>query len=256
MHCHACCAPEPANQLIFEENGNASSSGAVLVATKPFDQEHTGLPADEPSFMGTKVQPSSTSTEQDGEGMFMAKVHLQKGEYPGFHLDLSDSPFLRVAKIENYGSFAEYNESTDQDSHIVVGDFIVAVNEVSGDGTNMMAALGEGGDFELAVSRAKEIEVQDLQKKKGESLGLDLTYQARSMSLVIKEIFPTSIIARYNQSVEPDQQLRVNDHIVSVCGKILPSRQLVQILTSNDKMWLRINRPVVTVVPDAGSGSR
>lgn len=235
LRCGACCAPDASGTWNIEE-GKKKADGSVIIPTRTFDQDH-GEPSNDnvPDIMGRKLdnEPQLPKKGPQGEEVFFkANVSLEKGAYPAFNVDLSDSPFLRISKIETEGPVADYNATVDQSRKIVEGDFIVAVNGISGSGKDMMGVLSYGGDFELAISRAKEIELKDVDKQ-DHTLGIDLTYQARSMSIVIKDIFPNGAVAKYNATAAPDMQVKENDHIISVCGKMCPSRQLLQHITDN-----------------------
>merc|ERR1740123_1775916 len=88
---------------------------------------------------------------------FVSVLELKKDDYPGFVMDVSVCPWLRFSKIENYGPVAEYNGSVTKDVQIHVGDFVMAVNAVKGDGREMMMALAGGGEVALCVRRARTI---------------------------------------------------------------------------------------------------
>jgi len=243
MNCGACCAGEASGTEIVP--ADAAADRGVVLSTKPFDQ---GSPhhARGPNLelfgkVGGEAQP-------DLEPLLRVVLKLDKGDYPAFHVDLSECPFLRISKLEAYGPVQEYNQTVDTSKQIVVGDFIIAVNGVAGDGKEMMSTLGAGGEFDVMVSRAQELVVPSLDRG-SEALGLDLTYQARSMSVVVKEVFAAGPVTKYNLSVPEGQRIQENDHIVSVCGKQAPSRQLVQALKSNSKLWLRLTRPIVSRPP-------
>merc|ERR1719210_1882357 len=118
-----------------------------------------------------------------------------KDQYPGFLLDVSGGPYLRVCKIERYGPLAEYHEKASEDKQVRVGDFVVGVNNLTGDSEKMILALGAGGNMELDIRRAFEITVQV--EKNGSSLGLDLSYRASSMSVVIKEVYEDGEIKKW-----------------------------------------------------------
>lgn len=244
MRCGACCAQDGKDSLEFD---SPAQSDAVLVDAKPFDQEPA--PKGTADFMGKKVQPMPEVDDAKLTAAFKVPIPMQKDQYPGFLLDVSGGPYLRVCKIERYGPIAEYHERAPEDRHVRVGDFVTGVNNISGDSEKMILALGAGGDMELEVRRAFEISVQGLDKRGG-SLGLDLSYRASSMSVVIKEVYSDGEVAKWNNRVqEAETRICANDHIIAVNGKNGTSRQLVQAINESQKLDLLITRPSSSTDP-------
>merc|ERR1719277_2368999 len=107
----------------------------------------------------------------------------------------------------------------------------------------MILALGAGGNMELDIRRAFEISVQV--EKNGGSLGLDLSYRASSMSVVIKEVYEDGEVSRWNrQQSIPENRIRANDHIVAVNGKGGTSKFLVTAINESQRLDLLVTRPV------------
>merc|ERR1719221_1316509 len=110
----------------------------------------------------------------------------------------------------------------------------------------MILALGAGGNMELDIRRAYQINLEGLDKQGG-SLGLDLSYRASSMSVVIKEVYPDGEVAKWNNKCQQtEHRIRANDHIIAVNGKSGTSRQLVQAINENHKLALLVTRPSCT----------
>merc|ERR1719410_1390483 len=124
-----------------------------------------------------------------GKTAFDVTLTLAKGEYPGMCLDMSEGAWLRVSKIDRRGPIPDYNASAPEDEQVREGMFIVAVDSVNGDGREMMTALFNGGTPTLSFRQPHSFNIGPV-RKQGNSLGLDLTYQARSSSVVIKQLFP------------------------------------------------------------------
>merc|ERR1712176_550378 len=77
------------------------------------------------------------------------------------------------------------------------------------------------------------------------SLGLDLSYRASSMSVVIKEVYEDGEVARWNrQQSSPEDRIRANDHIVAVNGKGGTSKFLVTAINESQRLDLLVTRPV------------
>lgn len=261
MFCGTCCA-EPGGTL--EVGGSAGSDAvAPMIGTHRFDEapKATDAGAD---FMGTVQRSPQEDLEPSLEPVpsaclvglaadrgggpveslaFTATLNMPKEEHPGFLVDISTGPFLRLSKIDATGPIPTYNRDVCEGERVRVGDFIVAVNDVKGEGRNMVLAFAQGAVVKLSVRRALEFTVRDLSKRNG-SLGLDLSYQARSMSVMVREIYPGGVVARRNEATAGDQ-ICEHDHIVLVDGKTGTSRQLVQAMTDAECPELVFARPAV-----------
>lgn len=252
MSCGVCCAQEKTGTL--ELDAPAQSDGAVLVEARPFDDAAPPPSAPEPEadadFLGKTVPTPPKEPEKGVQGVlftrtdaFIVNIPMLKDQYPGFLLDVSGGPYLRMCKIETYGPLAEYHDHNTEDKHVMVGDFVVGVNRIKGDSEKMILALGAGGNMELDVRRAFEIDVQGLDKQGG-SLGLDLSYRASSMSVVIKEVYEDGEVARWNQQqTQEEVKIKANDHIVAVNGKGGTSKFLVQTINENQRLDMLVTRP-------------
>lgn len=219
----------------------SQADDAVLVEARPFDD--APAPKGDADFLGKKVQPAETQEARLSVGAFTVSIPMLKDQYPGFLLDVSGGPYLRMCKIESYGPLADYLESADADKQVLIGDFVVGVNRIAGDSEKMILALGAGGQMELEIRRAHEIHVQGLDKQGG-SLGLDLSYRASAMSVVIKEVYEDGEVARWNnQQEDPQNRIRPNDHIVSVNGKGGTSKCLVTTINDSQRLVMVVTRP-------------
>merc|ERR1719330_620329 len=106
-----------------------------------------------------------------------------------------------------------------------------------------MTALFNGGATQLSFRQPHFFSIGPL-RKQGNPLGLDLTYQARSMSVVIKQVFPSGALINWNNSALEHLKVRPNDHILGVNGKSGGARVLVQAMNDSETIELLISRPV------------
>lgn len=250
MLCAPCCAAEAGGTLIVDPIGERIE-GDVGVDVKQYDSKskaHADGAMDILGRMTPKAaqdHPPSPSAlppkpVKAGDG-FEATVTMTKGVHPGIGMDLSEGPYLRVCKVEEVGPVPTYNTQAHEAEHIRVGDFIVEVAGASGDARQLMLALHTDGPVKLSVRRPVYFTVKV--DKQGGSLGLDLSYQARSTSAVIKQVFPTGAVAKWNASAAADVQIKPDDFIISVNGTSGTSRQLVQAINESQIVELHMARP-------------
>merc|ERR1740121_383452 len=184
-----------------------------------------------------------------GKNFFEVTLNLNKGEDPGMSLEMSEGPFLRVSKVERRGPIPTYNAIAPEDEQIRDGHFIVAISgerRVRNDGKEMMAVLLKGGLVRLSFRRAQYFTVGPL-RKSGSTLGIDLSYQARSTSVAVKQVFPTGVLVTWNQTAAHHLQVRQNDHILAVNGEGGSAQTLVQAMTESEVIELLLTRPVEEV---------
>lgn len=177
---------------------------------------------------------------------FEATLVLVRGEPLGINIDLSEGHHLRISKVEEEGQVVKYNAGVKEDERIRDGDFIVAVNSMRANSKGMMQALHNIGSVDLSLRRPHEFTVAKLDKEGGGgSLGLDLTYQAKSVSVVIKDVLPSGAVQVWNSSCSPIEEIKPNDHILCVNGFRGTARQLVQAMNESSVLELLLSRPAV-----------
>lgn len=256
LGCTGCCA-EDQSSLAFDAPVAPKADGAVDVGSQPLDQG-SAKEADS-DFFGKQQSPppaaeapaqAPATIAMPGKKAFEVTLTLTKGEYPGMCLDMSEGAYLRVSKVDRRGPVPDYNANAPEDEQIRDGHFIVAVSDanreniIKDDGRNMMTALFNGGTSILFMRQPQEFTIGPV-RKSGNPLGLDLTYQARSMSVVIKEVFDKGALISWNKTASSKVlEVQKNDHILGVNGKSGGARILVQAMNDSETIELKITRPV------------
>lgn len=192
---------------------------------------------------GSEIFGSGRSRRAEERQAFVMRLHLVKGKNLGAGLDLSEGSCLRVNKIDAAGPIGDHNKTARPEEQVRVGDFIVAVGDVAGDARSMMLALHTGGELQVGVRRPQTVVLKDFPKI-GSSLGLDLSYHPKSASLVVKQVMPGGAVGEWNKTANEVEQIRIDDHIISVNGFCGAPGELHERLRSDETLDITISRPV------------
>lgn len=183
--------------------------------------------------------------DEPGEKVFTAVLRKKKaGESLGLTVDFADERHGHVTKvsIDTRTPVAFYNDAAPASRRIKPGDFLLSVNGISADclpeDKSISYAFKEQfqhDTIQLLVSRPLELAVKV--DRRGQPLGLDLSYSRTGKSLVVEQILEGAVEADFPE-VQPF------DHIVSVNGVEGGYKVLTQaILDTSDVVTIKVTRP-------------
>merc|ERR1712079_949408 len=124
-------------------------------------------------------------------------------------------------------------------AEIRIGDVVTEVNGIRGDVTGMVSELRAALDVEISLTRSF-IRFDINIRKEMCSTGMQLTYLSGSTSLVICKIVEGPVLA-WN-SLNPSQEVKVNDRIESVNGVRGTAEKLMEMVRVSDMLDLELLR--------------
>merc|ERR1719210_2878061 len=132
-------------------------------------------------------------------------------------VDPSGAKAIYVCSLASGDSpIATANAGAPEGQRLRSGDFVFAVNGVSGDLTSMMKELQATTTIEFSVRRPFRLDVSI--NRRGSSVGCGITYDANTgVSLVIESI-NEGCISKWNRE-NPERVVKTGDRIVSVNGQ-------------------------------------
>lgn len=250
MSCCSCCPPgaggiEVPKDLRFESAlpRDPRDFGAF---DGPAGAEVFGRCAPAPEAGGTtaagrEAEAAKVAEDDAAEVAFIAVVVFVRGGGPGAVLDLTHPACLRLARIEDEGPIATYNEGASASRRLAADDFVVAVGGKHSDPRAMIAAIAAGGRVELDVRRPLFITPGVFDKLQGQ-LGLDLSFHPQGFSMHVREVFADGLVQANNRA-HPEQEVRVGDLVTSINGNHGSSAALVKMIGSCGTVEMTFVRP-------------
>jgi len=156
----------------------------------------------------------------------------------GWGLDMLCPDALQIESLSAVADAAatRYNASAPAGRDIRVGDYITRVNGEAGSAKSLSEALVKNATCRVTIQRPGTYAVE--LAKGGKPLGVDLNYTTRGMTVYIVSI-------RDGVFKEQAPQVTKGQRIVSVNGKALPPREMIEALKNP---WLKLELSVAPVV--------
>mmetsp|Transcript_84646 Transcript_84646/g.244657 ORF Transcript_84646/g.244657 Transcript_84646/m.244657 type:complete len:233 (+) Transcript_84646:63-761(+) len=220
----SCCCTETVEDSI---QAIAVVSHNVLTS-EPLDMEQFSTP-----FLRSEARRS-----QRPSMVFEAILRKEDPTAPfGWHVDTLHGKGIFISTVLQDAStvVSRYNLAAPQKHRIQEGDFLMAINGVSGSANDMAQELRVATSLLVTIHRPERLRATC--RKQGESLGLDLKYSVSSKSLHVGSIREGGVAQR----LLPD--LRAGDRIVKVNGVRGTAVALLQLLTDQDELevtWMRM----------------
>lgn len=231
----------PIHKLDFTGEGY-SASGIRASPASPGEEEQQSAPETQLAAAPAAIPPpprapDEPKEEPSGAKTFEATMNRGADEAPyGLHLDLSDGMALYICRLGTPETASgKYNAAAPEGSKLMQGDYILAVNGISGDAKRMAEEVRVRGSLRLQICRPEYTKVT-LEKTKGASLGLDLRYSAASNSLCVCTVVPGSLVDTLGLDI------RMTDRIVAVGGKEGTASMLLSWLKESTTLELTMSR--------------
>lgn len=157
----------------------------------------------------------------------------------GLNLDILEGAFIRIDEVHANGTSWGYNRGKPEDEKIKVGDYILSVNGVQGNGDVLEKELHSQKKVTLWIGRAEEFEV-NLEKQKDQTFGMAL--KANETSLAVHGL-TRGAAADWNKT-HPSATIRISDRILSVNGA--HANDVVSHIQNNDTVEFAMSRPFST----------
>lgn len=206
-------------------------------------QSPLGLPADfEPNAIGQKVltDHSPTTDAETGFSVTIEKSPLDMGL--GLSMDVSDGVKVHIIDVStDDGAAARYNRKASEEHRIRPGYYVVGVNSSSGDAKKLLGDMQNADAVTLDIRKPVLWSVT-IEKKDGETLGLDLHYELNSKSLVIDNVSEGAVARCNSGQTNPTMEIRRLDRIVAVNGFEGTSLELMDWLAT-PTVTLGMSRP-------------
>lgn len=166
-----------------------------------------------------KEQASVEDTEvADTKPVF--EIMVTRGtpdETLGVQFDTLDKVTLYVNKLYNTGRFAKYNQSVAPHEQILVGDFILSVNDISNNVGLMLDQIKQTAAWKFKISRPFS-KIVTLPLSIGEKLGINCAYDSLQIqtTLVVREV--SGAVSAHNVKCPKEEQVLPRDRIIAVDG--------------------------------------
>lgn len=170
---------------------------------------------------------------------FAVRVTKSVGQGLGMDIDILDKNNCQIIGMKEEGLVSAYNLTTEPETQVRAGDFIVSVNGVTGDPQTLVKEMQKTGEMNIAVRRPFEFPV--VVERQDNSLKFSLNYAPNSVALIITAIQDGPITA-WNK-LHPDRDVKVGDRIVAVNGTKDFAAKMFDIMKSSTKVQLLIARP-------------
>lgn len=170
------------------------------------------------------------------------QLPIKKGVTPslGLELDGIDPKGWTIISIGE-GMVQEFNV-THPDLALKPFDRIEAVNGMSDDLSKAMAEAFENpklGIASLRICRPKVLDV--LIAKKGEPLGVKLNFTASSAGILLQEVYPEGMIAKWNEK-NPLTPIKPCDRLGAVNGAVMKGEAMVAMLKKEPELTWTVYR--------------
>lgn len=185
----------------------------------------------------------SCSTDHVSNFKVVVKRRCQDKMGVGLHMDITEGAQVHISEVINNGPVWSYNATVREDLQVRPGDFLTAVNGLTGSSSSLVRSLqADAAEVTLEISRPKLWEVR-LQRRAQEGFGLSLTMGMGTQSLVVSAVEPGA--AETFNSRSPEAAIRPGDRILAIAGAsadISSEEKLAMLQRSND-VRLSMSRP-------------
>lgn len=217
-----CCAKEECGELIepisvpFHADGERSEEPAAAPAVK-----EDAIESESKDFI-----KSMTDAKDIAGGIFTATLCRESTRSSwGFYVDLSDAARVHICRLNEGPAAAddatsEYNKGVEEQEHIRVYDYVVALNGnrlgTESDAKNfseanlLIAGLNSMLRAVITLQRPRIFDAEVV--RNGEPLGLDINFYGRGASFGITAVLEEGIARKSTP------QLEVGDRIIAVNG--------------------------------------
>lgn len=159
-------------------------------------------------------EETAPSLERPGDREFIVTLKRDASDRLGMSLVADSKFYCCVERLADQGMICAYNEQAQKGTTIDRGDYIVSVNGVSLDSTEMCRRFKEDTELEIKVMKCVPMTVS-IPFVNG--LGLDLSYCIDRDYAVIASIAPGDV-QKYNDTQSKSNQVKVYSRIVGVDG--------------------------------------
>eukprot|EP00405_Crypthecodinium_cohnii_P017617 CAMPEP_0206446222 /NCGR_PEP_ID=MMETSP0324_2-20121206/16002_1 /ASSEMBLY_ACC=CAM_ASM_000836 /TAXON_ID=2866 /ORGANISM="Crypthecodinium cohnii, Strain Seligo" /LENGTH=236 /DNA_ID=CAMNT_0053914641 /DNA_START=74 /DNA_END=784 /DNA_ORIENTATION=- len=229
------------------QNDASSKDEAVMVKAFPVTDEHKrskeaplGPPADEVKPVEAPVKTEERKAAPDSAEAvktFVANVTKPTQDAAlGWHLDVLDQRHLFICRLITTSNtpLEKYNSTVSSNLQIREGDYVTAVDGVSGSAEKMSEAMKKSDNLSITVARphlfTKTI------SKNNMALGLDLKYGPGGSSLLLEGV-------REGAIKNSTSEVKAGDRIVSVNGITGTPYILMQAIQDAANLEICFSRP-------------
>jgi len=184
-----------------------------------------------------KVYPPGPSPEYS--------VSLEKGNLKslGLDVDTQDSKNLYISAISEEGPAVDWNRKAEPENQLVHGDFIVAINGVSGNARLMLDEIKKNDQVNFKVRRGIDITIV-LEADGSKEWGIETSKNPQGDGLVVLAPPNPGLIADWNESTnDPASMIQVGDRILRV-GQNSGAREVAKAINEvRGKFQIHLVRP-------------
>jgi hypothetical protein len=224
-----CCASEDkGTDVIFDphrESADVVRAPASSQQAKPVEKVQV--------LSAPAIEKAAEKVEGD-VSLFEVEVKKYSGEV-GLKCDVTDEDVLLVKEVLPGGDLSRWNRDCSPEKAVKEYDRILKINGQTGKSIELVG-LFKADKIILTIQRPQVLEATV--ERTGE-LGINLHYKKTSFGLVIRDIFSTGDVAKWNEK-NPHSKVRPGDRISAVNGLTAPAPDLVKMMRDNPTAPLKL----------------